>query len=227
LEWERSRVSWLKSGSLPPRGEGGRRQSPHSSVETSNDRGAKGGRKVKPDNLHERHHRRYCPSGLIPPEPVMFAALGQRWSIQALSRFGGGVLVAEGPRKRERTASLALVEPRARTPVAPLAVWLAESLDRGLCGWLASLLKARSHRKGAPLGQPSVSPRRVLANWRAGCGKSARPVGREGWRKPMRHPYSIGGQEALRACAFTLKAPRKAVGIKASCPLAPFAPLTP
>ena len=28
-----------------------------------------------------------------------------------------------------------------------------------------------------------------LANWRAGCGKSASPVRWEGWRKPMRHPY--------------------------------------
>src|SRR6516165_5111048 len=29
----------------------------------------------------------------------------------------------------------------------------------------------------------------VLTNWRAGCGKSACPVRREGWHNPMRHPY--------------------------------------
>jgi len=30
---------------------------------------------------------------------------------------------------------------------------------------------------------------RGLTNRRAGCGKSARPVRREGWSKPMLHPY--------------------------------------
>ncbi|MFZ2657970.1 MAG: hypothetical protein WAX69_23770, partial [Victivallales bacterium] len=30
---------------------------------------------------------------------------------------------------------------------------------------------------------------RAIANWRAGCGKSASPVRREGERKPMRSPY--------------------------------------
>ena len=37
---------------------------------------------------------------------------------------------------------------------------------------------------------------RGLTNRRAGCGKSARPVRREGWSKPMLHPYPY------RACGF-------------------------
>jgi len=30
-----------------------------------------------------------------------------------------------------------------------------------------------------------------IANWRAGCGKSASPVRREGARKTMRSPYPL------------------------------------
>src|SRR5580658_8577364 len=39
------------------------------------------------------------------------------------------------------------------------------------------------------LGEASQSRmRRALTNWRAGCGKSARPVRREGWSSNL-HPY--------------------------------------
>ena len=49
--------------------------------------------------------------------------------------------------------------------------------------------RVRASHKRAFIRDSHLPRVRVLTDWRAGCGKSARPVLREGWRNSMRHPY--------------------------------------
>ena len=73
--------------------------------------------------------------------------------------------------------------PRPRTGSPPLPKCLADCprADLSECDHpRGSRWSCPMKRLDAHAGNP---------NWRAGCGKSARPVRREGWRKPMRHPY--------------------------------------
>jgi hypothetical protein len=44
---------------------------------------------------------------------------------------------------------------------------------------------------------------------RAGCGRSARPVRREGWRKPMRYPYPYSVFRDLKFPGFPFSRERR------------------
>ena len=62
---------------------------------------------------------------------------------------------------------------------------------------LISLRHRRGSRWSCPMKR--LDAHAGNPNWKAGCGKSARPVWREGWRKPMRLPYPYPGPPAPAA----------------------------
>ena len=165
-----SKAPWVKS--REPHSERKERgsQSPHSSSEAGNDRGAKEGRKVKSEEDQIRLHR-------LP-------------------------LVLERAKRGKDSLGSHVTNVR----FLPGSCWswtphMLEALVRGNEGRQMALSKCLPHLGGTdvpylrhPLRPPSpgkdmMSPGNT--NGIAGCGKSASPVWREGWRKPMRHPYPI------------------------------------
>ena len=96
------------------------------------------------------------------------------------------------------------------------SVWtpsMLETLQRGVKGGVWFSLIAGPTRSFVPMGcstsrppmEHCFGPRRgKTTDWRAGCGRSARPVRREGRRNPMRrpNPYSLVGCSGFRLFAL-------------------------
>ena len=77
---------------------------------------------------------------------------------------------------------------------SPAAMWRTSNGDR---------VAYPEPRGAASSRHPAQRPARAepanCHDWRAGCGRSARPVRREGWGNPMPHPYLYPFSRTVRA----------------------------
>ena len=105
----------------------------------------------------------------------------------------GGRKAKADERERCHTVGTRLPD-RARTPEAksPHLNWklLADVTER----------QASGGESASPYTATSVLTMRQLADWRAVCGRSARPVRREGRRNPMRRSYPYLAFAVSRHC---------------------------